>query len=168
MSVPYRTPLPSIAEMFDELIAAGRTADVACRDLRNMIRDGAITLMDFHDPPQTSEWLINGALLVIDAFRTKTRSLPHLYPAYFTDGVVAARSQFESAAGLSTSPQDVVPANRRFVSDDELVAEGIAGVKSLRWPNSHKAAQELALRAEGASYESSVLRLGQKIRKALN
>jgi hypothetical protein len=168
MSGPYRTPLPSIAEMLNELVAAGKPFDVACIELKNMIRDGAVTLLDFHSPPQTDEWLVAGAILVIDAFRTKSRSLPYLYPSYFSDGVVARRIQFEGAAGLSISPAEVVSPNRRFVSDDKLVAEALEGIRSGRWPNAHKANQDLADQAEVASSESTVRRLGGKIRTAMN
>jgi hypothetical protein len=127
-----------------------------------------VTLVDFHDPPQTNEWLVSGAILVIDAFRTKTRSLPYLYPAYFAEGVVAARSQFEGAAGLSVTVKEIVPSNRRFVADEKLVAEALEGLQSNRWPNVHQAALALERRAEGASPQAKVRRLSDKIRKAMS
>jgi hypothetical protein len=165
---PYKTPLPSVPEMIDELVAAGRTLDAACAELRNIIRDGAVILLDCHNPPQTNDWLINGALVIIDVIRRKERHAPWLYPAYFSDGVVVLREQFEVAARLAISEKEIIPANRRFVSDDLLVAEAIEGIRTDHWPNAHKAALELAKRAKGASYEAKVRRLGGKIRNKMN
>jgi hypothetical protein len=167
-------------EMVEELEATGRTADAACTELRNMIRDGAVTLLDFHEPPQTDNWLIEGALLILDAyrqmlsdFREKRRpagagALPYGYPEYFSDGVVALRAQFERAAGLGVSKREIIPSNRRFTSDERLVAEALEGIRSGRWPNAHKAAMALEDQAEGASSEAKVRRLGGKIRAAMN
>jgi hypothetical protein len=55
----------------------------------------------------------------------------------------------------------------RYATDDALVAEGVEGVRSHKWPNPHKAAQELAKRAQGTSEKQSIDRLGRKIRAAL-
>jgi hypothetical protein len=61
MNGPYRAPLP-ISEMLDELKRAGRTMPSACIELRNMIRVRAVTLQDYHQPAQSREWLIQGAI----------------------------------------------------------------------------------------------------------
>ena len=83
----------------------------------------------------------------------------------------ALRIQFEAAFRLSKTEEasGAVP-NRRFVGDEKLVVEALEGIGSGRWPNPHKAAEELANRteAEGLSYKSTVLRLGNKVRNAMN
>jgi len=168
MSGPYKTPLPSVPEMIDELVGAGRTVEAACFELRNIIRDGAVTLLDFHNPQQTNEWLVNGALLMIDAFRTKDRSVPYLYPEYFNNGVAVLRAQFEVAAGLAISEKEITPPNRRFASDDKLVAEALEGLRANHWPNIYQAALALQDRAEGASPEAKVRRLREKIKNAMS
>ena len=58
------------------------------------------------------------------------------------------------------------PSGRRYASDDKLVADAIEGINSGTWSNAHKAAKDLAERAEGTR-EAAIDRLGGKIRKAL-
>jgi hypothetical protein len=180
MNGPYRTPLPSLTEMLDELVKADRTRDEACAELRNMIRDGAVTLLDCHQPPQSSEWLIGGAILVLDAYqqmldahRQRKRpagfgALPDGYPDYFGDGVFGVRAQFEKAAGFKADIEPDIPAkNLRFPDDDRLVCEAVRGLKSRRWPNKHRAAIELAKHAKGISEPAIISRLETKISKQL-
>jgi hypothetical protein len=65
----------------------------------------------------------------------------------------AIRSQFELAFGLRTVEEEVSPPlSRRFATDEQLVAEAIAGIRAGRWPNAHQAALDLeALRCSIAS-----------------
>jgi hypothetical protein len=51
----------------------------------------------------------------------------------------------------------------RYVTDDDLVRAGIAGIRAGTFANPLKAAQKLALRAEGASATAAVDRLRKKI-----
>jgi hypothetical protein len=171
MTATYKTPFPSILEMLDQLEAAGRTEDEAHTELRNMIRDGAVTLLDFHDPPNSKEWLIEGAILLIETLRRRqlidptAGALPFGYPDYFRDGVFGVRAQFEQAAGLCEKPS--IPSHRRVTEDEALVAEAIAGLAAKRWPNLSQAAAELQKDAKGSSVASKARRLRGKIRKAL-
>lgn len=57
--------------------------------------------------------------------------------------------------------------NRRFQSDDELVAEAVKGIRGNQWPNANRAAEALASRAQGQSRAAIIDRLGRKISKAL-
>jgi hypothetical protein len=173
MTATYKTPFPSILEMLDQLEAAGRTEDEAHTELRNMIRDGAVTLLDFHDPPNSKEWLIAGAILLIETLQRRQSidptagALPFGYPDYFRDGVFAVRDQFEKAAGLHVS--EALPANRRFASDEKLVAEALEGIRTDQWSNPLQAAEALASRAEGNStLASKIDRLRKKIKGAGN
>jgi hypothetical protein len=59
---------------------------------------------------------------------------------------------------------------RRLLSqiDKELVAEGVRGIQSGRWVNSHQAAKVLAERAKGCGTRLSTIgRLHRKIRENL-
>jgi hypothetical protein len=56
---------------------------------------------------------------------------------------------------------------RRYVDDDDLVAEGAEGLCSGKWPNALQAATALAGRAKGSSHESTIVRLRKKIRTAV-
>jgi hypothetical protein len=67
---------PSIFEKLDEIVAAGRTMPAACSELRSMIRDRAVILLDLHDPPQIDEWLRQAAATLIDAVRQNSRTTP--------------------------------------------------------------------------------------------
>lgn len=62
-------------------------------------------------------------------------------------------------------PTPKVKGRRYF--DDELVAEGVAGLRRKKWPNPLQAATALAVRARGASTELTVTRLRRKIVTAL-
>ena len=55
---------------------------------------------------------------------------------------------------------------RRYF-DDDLVAEGVAGIRRKKWPNPLQAATALAQRARGASQSSIITRLRKKITTAL-
>jgi hypothetical protein len=62
----------------------------------------------------------------------------------------------------------VAPQQRiRYATDASLVREAILGIKNKKYPNILKAAQDLALRAEGGSDRAKVDRLRKKIAKAL-
>jgi hypothetical protein len=56
---------------------------------------------------------------------------------------------------------------KRNTTDDDLVVEGVNGIRSGRWPNPSQAAKALADRAEGSSHDSTVDRLRKKIGAAL-
>jgi len=135
--------------------------------------------VDFHQPPQTSEWVIEGAILVLDvyrqmldAYRQKKRAtgfgaLPFGYAEYFQN-VVGVRAQFEKEAGLKVDIEPDLPAkNSRFTEDDNLVCEAVQGLETRRWPNKHQAAIALAARAQGTSETAIVRRLEGKISKVL-
>jgi hypothetical protein len=63
-------------------------------------------------------------------------------------------------------PQEQTPIEaHRYVSDGDLVAEGIAGIKNGRWDNPHQAALDLSLRAKRHSGDAKIDRLRRKIRK---
>jgi hypothetical protein len=57
--------------------------------------------------------------------------------------------------------------NRRYVEDDGLVAEGVAGIQTNKWPNPLQAAIALAGRAKGTMLPSTIARLRKKISNAL-
>jgi hypothetical protein len=73
----------------------------------------------------------------------------------------------EAEAKLRAAKPEAKPAapiGRRYAGDDELVAEGVKGIKSKRWPYNHQAAMDLAHRADGsATYASKVRRIEAKI-----
>jgi hypothetical protein len=56
---------------------------------------------------------------------------------------------------------------KRYTTDDDLVVEGVNGIRSGAWPNPLQAAQVLAPHAEGSSHDSIVDRLRKKIGAAL-
>jgi hypothetical protein len=56
---------------------------------------------------------------------------------------------------------------RRYASDDDLVIEGVSGIRSGDWSNPSVAAEALADRARGHSRASTVTRLRKKIGAAL-
>ena len=56
---------------------------------------------------------------------------------------------------------------KRNTTDDDLVVEGVNGIRSGKWPNSLQAAEALAGRAKGSSHDSKVTRLRKKIGAAL-
>jgi hypothetical protein len=99
MNGPYRTPSPTIFDLIEELEAAGRTRSAACTELNYMIRDDAVTLLDFHQPRQSPEWLVQLATTLIDAVRMNSQSVPYLSVDYFKK-VFVDRAQFEAAAGI--------------------------------------------------------------------
>jgi len=57
-----------------------------------------------------------------------------------------------------------IPKRVRYKTDDALVREGAAGIEQRKYPNALKAAEALASRAEGASFEARISRLRKKIR----
>jgi hypothetical protein len=56
---------------------------------------------------------------------------------------------------------------KRYTTDDDLVVEGVNGIRSRTWSNSLQAAKALAHRAKGSSRDSTVDRLRKKIGAAL-
>jgi hypothetical protein len=52
---------------------------------------------------------------------------------------------------------------KRFTEDDDLVTEGVQGIRSGTWPNPLQAAMTLAARAKGSSLDSTITRLRKKI-----
>ena len=56
---------------------------------------------------------------------------------------------------------------KRFTKDDDLVVEGVSGIRSGTWSNPSQAAEALADRAKGTSHKSTVDRLRKKIGAAL-
>jgi hypothetical protein len=73
------------------------------------------------------------------------------------------RLDFPTAPALSKEPTPY----KRYTTDDDLVVEGVNGVRSGVWSNSSQAAKALADRAEGSSHDSTVHRLRKKIGAAL-
>jgi hypothetical protein len=62
---------------------------------------------------------------------------------------------------------DLPAKGKRYVGDDELVAEGVEGLRTHRWPNAYQAATKLAERARGpATQKSKADRLYRKIQAA--
>lgn len=57
---------------------------------------------------------------------------------------------------------------RRYTDDDDLVAEGVEGIKCRTYANAHRAAQALAPRAQGSSDAAKIDRLERKIADRLN
>jgi hypothetical protein len=70
---------------------------------------------------------------------------------------------------MRASLEKLVPAkkSRRYVEDDSLVAEGLAGIQTMKWANPLQAATALADRAKGTSPDATVTRLRKKISGAL-
>jgi hypothetical protein len=177
--MPYQGKLISLVEMLDVLTSHDRTEADAVLELEHAIEEKAIVLRlpdGMNDEGETlyCEMSHAGRSAVVAVLRdipnrTRIPLIRHGNAAEMFAAARAPRFLFEAACRLSENEEGPVAApNRRFVSDEELVAQGAEGIRSGRWPNSHKAAQELARRAEGASYQSSVLRLGGKIRQAMN
>ena len=55
---------------------------------------------------------------------------------------------------------------RRYATDDDLVVEGVNGIRAGKWANANKAATDLAPRAQGNA-DAAADRLRRKIRTAL-
>jgi len=159
-----------VPEMLAALIANGRTEHEAATELARALEDRAIVLAYRNGHVFNSEDLAP-VIDLIKAFPSRSSSIntDEASQRLADGGAGAWRFQFELVCGLSQgeSKAEFVP-NRRITTDEDLVVEGLAGIRSGRWANAHKAAQDLAHRAEGASYDSSVQRLGQKIRKAMS
>jgi hypothetical protein len=102
MNVPYKNLRPSIFEKLDELVAAGRTMPAACTELRSMIRDGAVILLDLHDPGKTDEWLRQGAFTLIDAVRQNSKTLAGDWK-YFKNVAVIDWAEIDKAVGAAIS-----------------------------------------------------------------
>jgi hypothetical protein len=180
--MPYQGKLIGLLEMLDVLTSHERTEAEAVLELEHAIEDKAIDLRlpdGTNDEGETTYCEMSRAgrsevVAVLRDFPNRMRIplIRHGNAAAMFNAVRAPRFQFEAACRLRNSEDDlqsreVIVPNRRYVSDEDLVSEGVAGIQSQRWSNPHQAAQELAQRAEGTSYESSVQRLGLKIRQAL-
>jgi hypothetical protein len=77
-------------------------------------------------------------------------------------------SRYAETAMSSAAPADFPPKGNRYVGDDDLVSEGVKGLKAGRWANPHQAALELAKRASGpATLPSKVSRIDGKIRRQM-
>jgi hypothetical protein len=68
---------------------------------------------------------------------------------------------------LPPEPVNHLEKYKRYTTDDDLVVEGVNGVRSRTWSNPLQAAKALADRAEGSSHDSTVDRLRKKIGAAL-
>ncbi|MET3299692.1 hypothetical protein [Bradyrhizobium diazoefficiens] len=166
----YKSERLGIPQMFDELVEAGRSRHAAAIELGSALLDGVIPL-EFAGKRVIEE------LAPIAQCLKDVAADPRFRPAGLAVArwlvvfgkAEALRALFESACGLSEVEDKVdgVP-NRRFVSDDELVATALAGIRERKWPNAHKAALDLAHQAEGISFDSTVSRLGKKIRGAMS
>ena len=62
MPTVYRGPIIAFAEMIDELIANDRSRSEAVSELRRALSDGALSLLDLHDPAWPNDRLISAAL----------------------------------------------------------------------------------------------------------
>jgi hypothetical protein len=67
----------------------------------------------------------------------------------------------------STKESTPLKKYKRFTEDDNLVAEGVEGIRSVTWPNPSQAAMTLAARAKGNTLNSTITRLRKKISAAL-
>jgi hypothetical protein len=106
MATTYRGPAVTLAEMFDELCENGRSLKEAYAELRRAIKDGAIDLIDLHDPPWADDRLYAAALDLLDAASTNRRTAAMWHPDYFRKGdVVVLRDQFETVFGLRPTSQ---------------------------------------------------------------
>jgi hypothetical protein len=83
-------------------------------------------------------------------------------------------SEFDPAMRISghdliawiLTQKPVVAPGRRYATDNDLVSEGVKGIRAGTWPNANKAATDLAPRAEG-NVDAATDRLRRKIRAAL-
>jgi hypothetical protein len=173
--MPYQGMTLSIEEMLDVLTSRGRTEAAAALELERAFEEKAILLLFADGTNADGEILysklssenISAVIMVLKDLSNRTRVTPigawNIPPIALFKAARAMRHQFEAKCRLSESEDESVSVpNRRFVSDEKLVVEALEGIRSGRWANPHKAAQELARDAEGASYQSSVLRFGKQ------
>jgi hypothetical protein len=178
--MPYQGKLIGLLEMLDVLTSQKRTEAEAVLELERAIEDKAI---DLRLPDGTNA---GGETLYCEMSRAgrsevvaMLRDFPNWMriptmrnwntPIAMFKAARAIRMQFEVACGLRVGEEEASPRlGRRFVSDEQLVAEALEGIRTGRWPNAHRAAQDLEERADGASPEAKVRRLGGKIRDAMN
>lgn len=168
----YRSSQIGVAEMLDALIAAGRNAAQAGRELDQAIAEGAISLW-----AQLGSWsgdtVAFQARAMIAGFVRLDHSLAAAEAARFVQDnqVTTSRAAFEQACGLADDSVAALPSpHTRYMRDDDLVLEATAGLQSKppRWPNVNQASMDLASRAEGtATIDSKAKRLRDKISKVL-
>jgi hypothetical protein len=103
----YQSPLVSVADMYDELVATGRTRRAAGIELQRALADRAIMLVDCCDRPYDEGQLVSAAIKVIEAamdWPKVSSSEIHHEGLHLRAYVRAARFQFEAVCGLSESP----------------------------------------------------------------
>jgi hypothetical protein len=166
-AMTYKSERVDVAQMFDELVAADHTRHVAAVELGAALKDRTI-ILEFAGLPVVDEIAPIAQFLRDFALDPHTKPTGWAVARWVTilQRATAARPQFEIAFGFAEAQPP--PSNRRFVSDDELVAEGVEGIRSGRWPNALQAAKALAAQADGASPESIIDRLRKKIKEAGN
>jgi hypothetical protein len=168
--MPYKGTSIRIGEMLDELVQNGRAEYSAATELGRALEEGAIILV-FNDAPLSPDFLPGIAEYLQVAATGNAREI-RLRFGWASDIILHAyafREQFETACGLSAIEEESPSiAYRRFTSDEELVAEALEGIRAGRWSNAHQAAIALEPRAEGASSDAKIRRLGGKIRGAMS
>lgn len=178
--MPYFGKTVSITEMLDILIGHGQTEAVVAVQLERAFEDKAIRLLapagSGSDGEELWREISNEEISALIAFLRdlcNRAPIPTIstwnIPIALFKSARAIRSQFELAFGLRTVEEETSPPlSRRFATDEQLVAEALAGIRAGRWPNAHQAALDLEGRADGASPDAKVRRLGGKIRDAMN
>lgn len=170
ISMPFEGTVVSVPEMLDLLVANGRTDADAARELSSAVEERKIVLATRNGTVLSED----DRRLVADFIRkfpSRTISIIGEPTALWLSeqGVGGWRVQFEAVCGLKADRADRLDVpNRRIVTDEALVQEGLDGVRSGKWQNAHKAAEALAPRAEGASISSTIKRLEGKMRKRMN
>jgi hypothetical protein len=177
--MPYEGKSVSILEMLEILTSSGRSEPQAGIELERAFEDRAIRLLvplgvevDVTLWPEISVEEKSGLIgLLRDLCNRKPITTIGTWnlPIDLFKSTRAIRSEFELVCGLRRADEDASPPlGRRFASDEQLVAEALEGIRSGRWANAHRAAVDLEKRAEGASPEAKIRRLGGKIRGAGN
>jgi hypothetical protein len=179
--MPYEGVSLSILDMVSVLIGRDRTEEAAVAELTHAIEEEAIPLLLPDGTDGSGQALYRkiskeqraAVVAVLREFPNKIPIRTFNMPIKLFKDVRGPRVLFERACRLRNSeddrePREAIVPNRRFVSDEDLVREGIEGIRSGRWPNALQAATALGDRAEGASLKSIVDRLRKKITAAGN
>jgi hypothetical protein len=106
MPTGYRGLTIAFSEMFDELLANGRSQQQAAAELKGALINGALTLWDLHEPAWSDDQLLSAAFNVLKAFAARAQGIgavPFLHAEYFKN-VVAPRAQFDVVLGLAADP----------------------------------------------------------------
>jgi hypothetical protein len=167
----YKSERIGVRQMIEELCRAERTPREAHMELAAALEEGAIPL-EF-----AGQLVIEEIAPIVKTLRAAAAdprhrpagSLSARYVMILQAEDAAERQQFERACGLALDEEaPAPPSNRRFVTDEKLVAEALEGIRSGRWSNAHQAAKALASQADGASQDAIITRLRKKIRDASN